>query len=103
METNNHELTVLLKTAARVEVIEERFDRHMSQMTEMIDNSMRKVEHKFDLTDKKIDDISEKLTAARIDTVEKHGSLKTKIAGLSVGITLIMHFLTSFIHDKLNK
>lgn len=103
MENKSNELSILLKTAARVEVMEERFDRHMGQITDMIKETMQKVEHKFDQTDKKIDDLAEKLTTARIDTIEKHGSLKAKMAGLSAGVAIITHFLSSFIHDIIKK
>lgn len=102
-KSKTFELSVILETAAKVKVIEERFDRHMGQITELIEKTMNKVEHKFDQTDKKIDDLAEKLTATRIDTIEKHGSLKAKMAGLSAGVAIITHFLSSFIHDIIKK
>ena len=102
-ESKNSELAILLKTAARVEVIEERFDRHLKEMTDMSKDIMTKFEHKFEHTDKKLDELTEKITSTRIDAIEKHSALNTKMAGISGAITIIMYFITDFIHGIIKK
>lgn len=103
MDNQQHELEILLTTAAKVKAIEDSLDKHLNQVNIMHRETMDKIDKNFDHTEKKLDQLTENLTKSRIEVVEKHGALKAKLAGLSAFIAIIISFVTSFIHDRITK
>jgi len=91
-ESKNSELAILLKTAAEVEIIKERFDRHLIEIRD---------ENKLVRAD--ISNLRDALMAEKINVVEKHGVLNAKMAGMNGIITVIMYFITDFIHGIIKK
>lgn len=97
MANSTSDLDNIIRTASRVDILEERFDRHLSETKEQVKSLSEKVDNLSSKISQLNVDIIQSVTSARMDQMKSSNETNIKLYTVNGLIAAFVSFLTAIV------